>query len=265
MPNELTQTNATAHERLKALRAAYSSDTNNQTFNCLLYGDSGTGKTRSLRTCVKPVLTHVFDPGGEKTNLDQIREGSIIADTQFQQENKDRPDLFIKWEKEVMALKKAGVFDTIGTYAIDSFTLWFEALMKAILVKERIEQLRIQDWGTIYNVTRDWVNWLCALPCNVVLIGHIDIDKDEVTGRNETTFLLAGSIKRKLPIFFDEMYVTTAKTSSTGTDYKFLTRSDGYYKAKTRLGGDGKLDKLEEPDFKKILKKIGLPFEDKEF
>lgn len=260
--NPLAQTGKTAHKRLEELRTLYASDQKNNTFNALIYGDSGTGKTRLLDTCRKPVLVHSFDPGGTKTIRTAISKGSIIVDTRFEQENKLQPDTFRLWEKEVMSLYKEKVFETLGTFALDSMTLWFEALQKEVMRINKIDQLRIQDWGTIYNTVRDWINWLCALPCDVIITGHIDIDKDEVTGKNETTLLLAGASKRKIPIFFDEMYVAISKPSPTGPVYSLLTQSDGYYKAKTRLGG-GVFLKQEEPNIKKMLAKIGYPTEDK--
>ena len=62
---------------------------------------------------------------------------------------------------------------------------------------------------------------------------------------------------------FDEIYVTIAKQTSKGIEYSLLTRNDGLYQARTRLGRGGRFETYEKPDIKYLLKKAGFPTEDK--
>ena len=99
-------------------------------------------------------------------------------------------------------------------------------------------------------------------PCHVFVTGHIGLMKDEVSGKMETGLLMYGKLSEKVPLVFDEKYVTRVKSSSSGVSYELLTRNDGYYKAETRMGG-GKFDPAETPNVKALLRKAGRPTDDK--
>jgi hypothetical protein len=66
-----------------------------------------------------------------------------------------------------------------------------------------------------------------------------------------------------IPMQFDELYVIQGTETSSGIKRELLIDSQGKYVARSRLKGDGQLSDKEEPNIKKILKKIGLPNEDK--
>ena len=71
-----------------------------------------------------------------------------------------------------------------------------------------------------------------------------------------------GKLSEKVPLVFDEKYVTRVKSSSSGVSYELLTRNDGYYKAETRMGG-GKFEHSETPDIRALLRKAGRSGEDR--
>jgi hypothetical protein len=62
---------------------------------------------------------------------------------------------------------------------------------------------------------------------------------------------------------FTEKYVLLTKKTSSGLDYQLLTQDQARYRASTQLGAGGKLDPIETPDIKHILKKVGRSTEDK--
>jgi len=41
-------------------------------------------------------------------------------------------------------------------------------------------------------------------------------------------------------------------------EYQLVTANTGYYKATTRIGGEGKFDTYETPDIKHLLEKSGM-------
>jgi hypothetical protein len=247
-----------------AIKSMYHADPRQGTFNALVLGTCGSGKTRLLSTCRKPVLVHSFDPGGSKTLRDGIAKGEILVDTRFEAEDYKRPSAYPAWEKEFERLTKLDIFSNIGTYAIDSLTLFSDACIHELLKKvgRAGGQMQKQDWGVFLNTIRDCLQAALNLPCDVVVTGHLNINKDETTGRTEAGVLIAGQSAERLPLLFDEMYIACAKEVAKGVEYNLVTANTGYYRAKTRIGNN-KFDLYEKPDIKALLRKAGLPTEDK--
>ena len=123
-------------------------------------------------------------------------------------------------------------------------------------------QPQLQDYLVQQLTAVDWLGVLMGYPCHVVATGHIGLMKDEVSGKMETGLLMYGKLSEKVPLVFDEKYVTRVKSSSSGVAYELLTRNDGYYKAETRMGG-GKFESSEAPNIKALLKKAGRSDEDR--
>lgn len=255
--------NDAAQQRLEELVRKYQAVT--PTVNIVVYGDIGTGKTTLCTTAPAPILIHSFDPGGTKVvPPEMIKEGRVIPDTRFEDEDPAHPKAFRLWEQVFEQLRKDKAFDAIGTYVIDSATTWAEAAMNEILrQKGRAGGVpQLQDYQIQMNTIRDYMRIMTALPCHTILTGHIDATQDEVTGRVLTGLLITGKLKTRIPLLFDEMWVTVSKETSKGTEYSVLTRNNGFYKARTRIGS-GKFDLYEKPDIKYLLKKAGLPADDK--
>ena len=108
---------------------------------------------------------------------------------------------------------------------------------------------------------KDILKIFTMLPCDCILTGHMGYDKDEMTGALHSSLLLGPKAAVKMPILFDEMYVTIAKAKARDVDYSLLTANTGFYKASTRIGG-GIFDTYETPDIKYLLKKAGMSTED---
>ena len=235
-------------------------------YNALVIGDLGTGKTRLAVTCRKPVLLHTFDPGGSKTRDLQplIESGDIIPDPRFEVDDARNPTAFKEWDREMPELKKMGIFDHLGTFMVDSITSLGSAVMNQILKENgrANSQPQLPDYMkqqlVLVNIIKDLMN----LPCDVIMTGHIGMEKDEVTGKMVASLFVSGQLIIKIPLLFDEVYITQAKSTSKGVEYKLLTTKDDPYQARTRIGG-GVFEKYEEPDIKRLLKKAGYPCDDK--
>ncbi|MFA5378327.1 MAG: AAA family ATPase [Dehalococcoidia bacterium] len=251
---------------LAALQKLYADNPQSKTFNALIYGAMGTGKTRLAKTCRGPVLMHSFDPGGEKTVRDEIKAGKIIADARYQQEDAKFPTAFAAWDAEYDRLKRGGVFAKIGTYMIDSATTWSSAAMNVTLKKAGRAGGTPQqnDYLPTMIMLENAIKDMIALPCDVILIAHEDVEKDEASGRMMVGPAFIGKLKMRIPILFDEIYCAQSKETSAGANYTLLTRNTGLYKARTRLGKDGIFDTYEQQDIKMLLKKAGYDPADKE-
>lgn len=252
-------------EYIKDVRDIYAPDSVTKMFNALVYGDFGTGKTYSLRTAPKPVLIHSFDPGGTRSIKTLIDKGEVLADTRFEEEDAINPTAYRSWEDTFDALRGTEIFNHIGTYVLDSVTTWSDALMNAILKEEGRagNPPQIQDYQVQMGTMRDAIKVLTGLPCNVIVTGHIDVIQDQVSGRIISGPMVTGKMKQKMPLLFDEIYVSLASQTSQGIDYAFLTQNNGKYKARSRLAEQGQLELRESQNWKDILRKTGYQYEDK--
>jgi hypothetical protein len=249
-----------------ALRQKYAEKTKGQPRNFLIYGHEGTGKTRILTTVPKPVLVANFDPGGPTTRdlLPFITAGDVIIED-YSGDSRKSALQFRAWEKSFQEHIRDGMFQHIGTYVIDSLTRWSDAMMNEIVRKggfknDGIPQQR--DYLVQQITAVDYIGMLCEQPCHTICTGHIALVKDDVEGRMHTGLLLAGKMSDKVPLCFDEKYITRTRTTSKGIEFNLQTRNDGQYRAETRMGGS-LFEPFEEPDIKALMEKAGIDNSDK--
>ncbi len=252
------------------IRAMYGSQAMQQHAAFLVYGGVGSGKTRLLKTCRRPIHVDSFDPRGTKTIRDEIAAGWILADTRFEAEDPFNPTSFALWDKEYERRQRDKYFEHIGTYAIDSATTWSSAAMNLVLKTAKggsragsqpFQQDYLPAMYMIENAIKDFL----TLPCDIVLIAHENELKDDVTGKIYVTSLFTGRLQQRVPLLFDEMYHAESVRTSIGVKYSLLTQSDGTFRARTRLGKEGLFSANEEPNVKMLLKKAGYPTDDKPY
>ena len=253
----------TEAEKLKKM---YSEDKKQSSFNALILGELGTGKTFIARTARKPVHIDSFDPGGTKCLTDYIAKGEILVDTRFESEKRMSPSMYQLWKTEFKRRVDMNYFDEIGTYMIDSSTTWAEAIMNRILQKAGIagQAPRFTHDYTpqkieIYNRLSD----LLDLPCDFILTGHLAQYENAGDKSIRYRYMTTGQGATIIPTKFDEIYIMTPKETSDGVTYRILTKNTGTYTARSRLARLGLLDTYEQPDIKNILKKAGLSTADK--
>ena len=242
---------------MERLRKMYTADISQGTFNALILGRIGVGKTTLVETARKPVLIHSFDPGGTKGMKKAIERGDVIVDTRFEKESAKHPLAYKDWESTFESYRANDIFKGIGTYVIDSFTTWIDALKNEVAKRKgRADSvLQIQDWLVVGNQVRDVIKLATALPCDFILTGHLFLEKEEETGKIFAMFKSLPSLRIAVPMLFDEIYVLTAEDTSNEIKRSLLTQSTGKYLARTRIGRDI-FNVREEPDISKMLKKI---------
>ena len=250
--------------------AKYNDASSKDFANFLIYGDYGTGKTQSISTAPRPIWIHSFDNGGLNNYAirELIQSGDCFADTRFEGDGQtndwENAYIYDLWEKEIESMQKMGIFDHIGTFAIDSFSRFSDAMMNKILCEgkragmppSQPNYLR-QQLMSVEILTR-----LCALPCHIVITGHIQKWVNDVQNKVETAMLLYGKLAEKVPIQIDERYIALVSEKGNEAEYHFLTRHDGIYRASTRIGG-GKFPKFIPQDIRAALKRANKSWEDR--
>jgi len=248
------------------LQTMYHEAPRSSSFNFLLLGESGTGKSFLLHTARKPIHLDCFDPGGTKNLIELITKGELIPDIRWEDEDPANPSVFREWETVMKERIRSGYFNHFGTYCLDSSTTWTDAIMNQILKSEGLAG-QPPRWAHDYVPQKvkiqNWIKVLMKLPCDFILTGHLEGTKDEVTGRLSYRYMVTGKAQVTIPLLFDEIWVCDPKSTSSGVEYRILTQSNGTYLARSRMAKKGLLKTYEEPNIKAMLKKCGFPTEDK--
>lgn len=260
---------------LQKVKEYYTGDPLQKRFSALICAPIGGGKTYALSTARKPVHIDSFDPGGTKCLKPWIDKGEIVVDTEFEDEDPFNPSAWAKWKKKTELRFQIGYFDHFGTYSLDTATKWMSAAMNAQLASaNRAAEAprRNQDYMPVKVDMENYISKLMRIPCDFILNGHFREDEellsvDRSTGierkKIQYRFLTIGRAAVTIPLMFDEIYVLETKETSRGYDRCFVTEAQGEYIARSRLKSNGKLDIREPADYKALLKKIGLDWEDK--
>lgn len=264
------------YDKLKELarvRKHYDEDPLQKRFSALVAGETNSGKTFLLRTARKPIHIDSFDPGGTKGLRDLIDKGDIIADTTWEREDPLKPTAYAEWMKTTNIRLQTDYFSMFGTYCLDSLTTFGEAAMNYVLNKAARAgepPRRNQDYVPQKNQIVTYVRKLMNLECDFILTGHLRehediLSIDSKTGivRKEVKYRLniTGQAVMTVPLLFDELYVLVGDGKAPKRE--LLVDHLGRYIARSRFKSEGKLDAVEDPDIKKLLKKAGLSWEDK--
>ena len=263
-----------AKTELRRVRDYYANDSLQKRFSALVTGESGSGKTFLISTARFPVHIDSFDAGGSKSVRKWIDSGDIIADTQWEREDPYDPKVFGEWMKAIDIRLRTGYFDMFGTYVLDSASSWGDAVMNYQLGKAS-HAGEAPKWNRDYTPQKtfmiNYIKKLMNLPCDFILTGHLKT-LEEVVGTTKDgneikkvsyRFFTTGQAMVTIPMQFDELYVLRGIETSSGIKRELMIDSQGKYIARSRLKGDGRLNDVEEPNIKKLLKKLGLAWEDK--
>jgi hypothetical protein len=246
------------------LRKEYTENSAGSNFSCLVLGHYGSGKTSFTATGRKPILIDSFDPRGTLVLDDEVKKGNVVVRT-FWNESSKNPSEYVRWENMWEHDIATNFLENFGTYAIDSFTTFIQAMTNKVAhTARRTNNLpAIQDYQLIYNNVRDIVKMTSAQRVDFVVTGHIVNVQDGLTGEITAELDTYKGLKNQVPLLFSEKYIILARQKQSDTSRILLTAPFGRYIASTQLGAGGKLDREEIPNLKHILKKVGMNFEDK--
>ena len=244
----------------------------------LLMGIFGSGKTRCACTGRLPILVDLFDPKGgvifeTDPYLSKLRKEKKLIVRPFWMENSQNPTEYMRWEKQWMADCKSGFFSLFGTYVIDSGTTWMEAMSNYISKtkgrkytlggREITGNLSIEDYIPMYNMIMDAIKMTSSHGCDFIYTAHLLTIEDEVTQKITAILDIYKRLKSKVPKLFSEKYVMSKKETSGSPKHELIIHSTGKFEASSQLMARGGINDIVEPDLKALLKKAGLPVEDK--
>lgn len=210
----------------------------------LLEGDSGIGKTCFAATFPGRMLILDFDGKVDSAAAYLRAKGmteqlNAIDVEQFNAGLGMSPiDALTKLINErLIPQQRAGKME-YKTIVLDSITTFSSATLAHIVktnpgVKRNATaqgpQPGLQDYGILRREFQRLIPGLLSLPCNIIMLAHLAVEKDEATGQIFRHAMMDGSFARELPIYFKEvwrMYTKDGKRMiQTQSDHMFNCRS----------------------------------------
>ena len=207
------------------------------------YGHAGNGKTVAAASFPGPLYFFDFDNGTKSiktvfkdlfsTNRKKFEEITGKSDLQafldtvefdrYFDPTPEEPKGYRAFEAKItewQELLKKGKPFPYATVVIDSLTT-LEMCLSNVIVKEVKSDRKfggvfnMQDYGILIHFVDHLMPEVLALPCNLVMTAHVLIDTDKEG--NEITYkpMVKGRwLPSKIPAWFDEVYYTSAKSST---------------------------------------------------
>lgn len=206
----------------------------------LIVGDSGSGKTTFAATAPVPFFAD-FDHG-----LDTLAGKNIEGEYQPYD-----TETFSDFWKELGLWRKEGPQYGCETFVLDSLTTVSEACLYSITKGSTPE---IRDWMLYIGKMKKMLGYLTTLDCNVIVTGHLQIVKDDVTGSIERIPIMYGDkLPGQLPIYFNDVWYSQIETEPMKeASYRIQLKPDRKFpKTKCSLNIDKQF--IDNPTFTKIM------------
>ena len=209
-----------------------------------LTGDFGTGKSVFAASCPTPAFLFDFDDGI------QTYRGKDFDYETFPLSAAG----WVKFEKTLREVKKDVEEGKYQTVIVDSTTSMTDIAMERSL---QLDPKRSATGGPLWsvhymmvrNLMEGKLRQIINLPCNIIVIAHLQIIQDQETGAIiGVEPLLTGQLSKMVPGYFGEVYCAfsrqvAAKVPGGKPETRFYLRTlpKGYYKARSRLSGKERL------------------------
>lgn len=214
----------------------------------LVYGASGAGKTVFAAGMPYPILYLDFDQKADSAALFYKNDKERLENIDVRQlgETMQSGSPIEQLEKiirdELIPQQKTGEMK-YKTLVVDSLTTFSSAVLNHIIATnpgvKRVSsrqgvQPTISDYGILRREFQKLIPGLLSLPCNVVMLGHIATEKDEITGQVFRGPHMDGSFARDLPIYFKESYFASVNDKR---EYILQTQSNSTHTCRSQIPG----------------------------
>ncbi len=229
----------------------------------ILYGDFGQGKSTGASTFPKPMLVYCFDPFGKETPY--LRRGTpselgvtdlgvpyrevvskkgelLIRIEYYHDIEPTHPTAYATFLKRMVDFQRE--YDQWKTVVVDSITFmelcsrkWNQYVLNPFPMYAAGKDMRQWFGGSTENLEEMLMMRFGALPMNVVIIAHVDEDKDEVMGAIVRNVNAPGRLRKRLAIGYSEVYHAFAQRGEDSrVEYWWQTRPDRSYAASSQIG-----------------------------
>lgn len=230
----------------------------------LVYGNSGSGKSCFAVGLPTPTLYLDFDGKADsaalfyKNDMERLKNVDVRNLSQgFVQSP------IVELEKiianELIPQEQSGTMK-FKTLILDSITTFSAQTLKHIVdsnpgikrvVTKQGQQPGMQDFGILKREFAKLIPNILALPCNVIMLGHISTEKDDISGEIIRGPAMDGSFAKDLPIYFKEVWRSYVDDKNV---HWAQTRSDARYSCRSQIHGLPNPMRLSYGEVDKLIK-----------
>ena len=227
-------------------------------FTALIYGQTGTEKTYSIRTFPNPLVLDFEDRLACLHGLPYIKvlhpESypevlSVLSDPNMYIKRGVTQGAWIddKWDTFVIDSLTAGAAMFLTSTA-EAFGKSPDPSLETAIISDKWDVRRNYNLSTsrVRNVVRCVRDMTLTLNKHLVVICHEGIEKEEISGRLEGGPMLPGKLPFELPHLFDFVFRYETTMINGEPKARVQTKSIGVYRGKDSTGT---LDLYEPPDF----------------
>jgi len=234
-----------------------------QTISALVHGDSGMGKTTSLKT-LPPEKTVL---AVSERSLIPLRGMKFLSVLQLEtwDDTRELYKMFTSADDETFKQCKVLAIDSLSEIS-DMCIRQIVEVDRKLLVSGRTsgkstapkgiyeEQMGMEDWGLYRTRMTNLISALTHLPVHVIMTCLSAWSKDKDGGDTLRTPNLSGKVSRECAAHFDlVLYMESRKDAEGNPARVWRTFNDGRSIAKD---ASGKLDPYEETNWTKLYSKI---------
>lgn len=225
-------------------------------FTSLILGESHTGKTRSLSTLIGKSVLFNFD-GPDNVSALRVPYREVSRLTEFWKENqgiekivvvnytathrevnllatpspkKDRIQGFIEDLNSVGGnLEKIASSEGQGNLILETLAPFGDEVLDFIVASQGRSDTQIQDYKFARYKLQALLGSMMGYGLNVIVTGHLQSEKDEITGRGRITPQIWGKdLPNSIPKMFGEVFqsLVVAGSVAGSIKYQWMTRPD---------------------------------------
>lgn len=225
-------------------------------YKVLIIGPPGTGK--SVFASSFPTPGFVFDFSGGIV----LYRGLNFDYSQYA----IAPQGWVQFESDFREVSKSVSQGEYETVIFDDTTGLIDlAMERALQLDPKRNAAGGPLWNVHYQMVRNLIEGklrqLISMNCNIVVLSHMDVVKDDETGAIlEVKPLMTGQLAIRMPGYFDEVYYTAVRKEGDKVKYMVQTISIGLKNARSRLSGkEGLLPHFVPNDYNEVMAYLTQP------